>query len=141
MHRLTQTKHPDQKQPQVLVVEDDEDNLIYISHALAMFNYSTITTQDARNTIGLAIKYQPSLIILDIKMPYMSGVDLIQLLKINRLTPRIPVIAVTALARKQEKELILDSGFKGYLIKPFFLDDLKQMIYSFIVDEPFCQID
>ncbi|MEO1005949.1 MAG: response regulator, partial [Cyanobacteria bacterium J06638_38] len=75
----------------------------------------------------------PDLIILDIRMPNLSGIDLFHMLKCDWLTRNIPVIAVTALAKEQEKKLILDVGFKDYLVKPFYLEELRQSISSHIL--------
>ena len=117
-------KHP----PVILVVEDDEDNLLYITNALNLFQYRYITARNAIEGLALAIRHQPDLILLDLKMPHTSGFELIEMLKLNSLTVKIPVIAVTALASTTQKTLILESGFSNYLIKPYFLEDLEQIV-------------
>lgn len=134
MQALTQINRHNNHQPTILVVEDNEDNLLYIYTALALFDCYSITTQDAIKSFSLAQKHQPDLIILDIKMPKLSGIDLIKILKLNWLTCNIPVIAVTALDREEEKELILDAGFSDYLLKPYLLEDLEQIIYTHLLN-------
>lgn len=119
-------------QPKILVVEDNEDNLVYITYALALFKYHYLVTQNAHEGLFLAQEYQPDLIILDIKMPQISGIDLIKMLRSQDKLSQTPVVAVTALATESEKELIFNAGFNGYLVKPYFLDDLKQTICSCI---------
>ncbi|MEM8676451.1 MAG: response regulator [Cyanobacteria bacterium P01_G01_bin.67] len=130
MHRLTSAEVFGKNQSTVLVVEDNEDNLIYLAHALNMFGYNSIATQDSRESLTLALQHQPDLIIFDIKMPNLSGIDLFYMLKCDWPTRHIPVIAVTALAKEQEKKLILDVGFKDYLVKPFYLEELRRSISS-----------
>ena len=137
MQALTRIDRHSNYQPTVLVVEDNEDNLIYISTALALLNCHSIITKDAIKSLSLAQENQPDMIILDIKMPKLSGIDLINLLKLDWLTRNIPVIAVTALAREQEKKLILDAGFNDYLVKPFLIEDLEQIICSHILNYAF----
>lgn len=123
-------KYSNELQLTILVVEDDEDNLIYISSAFALLNCHCISIQDPQKCLALAQKYQPDLIILDIKMPILSGIELIQMLKLNLLTQNIPVIAATALAREKEKRLIMNAGFSHYLLKPFLLEDLEEIVHS-----------
>lgn len=125
-------------QPKVLAVEDDEDNLLYISSALALFNYHCIVAKNATDGLSLAQKYLPDLILLDIVMPYMSGMELIKKLKSNSVTYHIPVIAVTALADEKKKKIILDAGFTDCLVKPYLLDDLEQIICSHILNTALC---
>lgn len=138
MHALVQI---DRKltadKPTILVVENDEDNLIYISQAIALLGYRSITSQDSRNCLDLALRHHPDLIVLDIKMPYLSGIDLVKILRANWLTRNIPVVAVTALTKDRDKELILNVGFKAYLIKPFYLEDFEQIVVSNIAKD-FC---
>ncbi|MEL6786936.1 MAG: response regulator [Cyanobacteria bacterium J06607_15] len=124
----------DQYQPTVLVVEDDEDNLLYISSALALFSCHCINTQDTSICLALAQIYQPDLIVLNVKLPDLDGVDLVRRLKLNPLTQSIPVIAATAMAKAKEKKFILSAGFDNYLLKPFFLENLEQML-GFYVDQ------
>ena len=115
--------------PVVLVVEDDEDNLLYIINALNLFQYKYIAARNAVEGLALATKYQPDLILLDLKMPHTSGFELIKILKLNSLTMKTPVIAVTALATIEQKTLISESGFSDYLIKPYLFngsDKIKQ---------------
>ncbi|MEM8829110.1 MAG: response regulator [Cyanobacteria bacterium P01_G01_bin.19] len=130
-------RKPTADKPTILVVENDEDNLIYISQAIALLGYRSITSQDSRNCLDLVLKHRPDLIILDIKMPYLSGIDLVKMLRANWLTRNIPVVAVTALTKDRDKKLILNVGFKAYLIKPFYLEDFEQIVVSNIAKD-FC---
>ena len=102
--------------------------LLYVINALNLFQYQYITARNAIEGLALATRHQPDLILLDLKMQHTSGFELIEMLKLNSLTVKIPIIAVTALASTTQKTLILESGFSNYLIKPYFLEDLEQIV-------------
>ena len=125
-------------QPTILAIEDDEDNLLYISSALNLFNYRCLTASNAMLGLSIAQRWQPDLILLDVKMPHISGIELVKILKIDWLTRKIPVVAVTALAREKEKRIILDAGFRDYLLKPYLLKELENIICSNITNTSLC---
>ncbi|MDJ0634373.1 MAG: response regulator [Xenococcaceae cyanobacterium MO_188.B29] len=134
MQTCKQTNLYEYPQPTILVVEDDEDNQVYLAYALDMLHYHCLLARDGMTGLDLAKNYLPDLILLDIKMPDFSGFELIKMLKHNLLTCDIPIIAVTALVREQEIKLIFDTGFDGYLAKPYFLEDLEKIISSYILN-------
>ena len=70
-------------------------------------------------------------------MPQVSGFELLEMLKQNLLTQKIPVVAVTALASMEQKKLMIAAGFNNYLIKPYMLEDLRQIILPYISGTPF----
>ncbi|MEL6578339.1 MAG: response regulator [Cyanobacteria bacterium J06621_12] len=135
MQSLTLLNRSKDNQPIVLVAEDDEDNLLYISSAFDLFGYHCISTQDPSVCLSLVQIYQPDLIILDVKLPDLTGVNLVRQLKFDPTTRKIPVIAATTMARAEEKEFILDAGFDNYLLKPFFLENLEQMVCSYLTQQ------
>ncbi len=123
-------KYPSSFNPLILVVEDDEDNQLVLEYAIAMFGWKYIFAVDAIGTIDTAKKRQPDLILLDIVMPDISGLQTARLLKSHAQTKNIPLIAVTGLVGNEKQELIFASGFDGYLSKPYALDDLKKAVVS-----------
>ena len=139
MHTLTSRDSKDPKKPTILVIEDDEDNLIYIFYCLVLFGYYCLTAQNAIEGFSIAQKYQPDLIVLDVRLPKISGLDLVKVLKLNCLTQNIPVIAVTSLARKREQKLILEAGFDAYLTKPYLIEDLERVVCSNILNTTLCK--
>ncbi|MDZ8186130.1 MAG: response regulator [Nostoc sp. ChiSLP02] len=115
-------------QPLILVVEDRDDSLLVISYALEAIGCRFICQKDCTATVLVAKEYQPDLILLDILLPGMSGIDVARHLKQETLTRTIPVVAVTALATPEAREEILEAGFDDYISKPYMLEDLEAMI-------------
>ncbi|GAB4542604.1 MAG: hypothetical protein Tsb0014_35510 [Pleurocapsa sp.] len=117
--------------PLILVVEDEPDNLILISHTLIFLKYNFITTTDGRTALELATNYKIDLILLDLVLPDINGFELVNRLKKAKSTKNIPIIALTALARKQDRDRALSSGCNDYLSKPYLIDDLDRKIRQF----------
>ena len=82
--------------------------------------------------LDLAIKYDIDLVLLDLILPDMSGIDLISLLKHNESTQHVPIVVISALVRKKERDRALVAGCDDYLEKPYFIDDLKQKICQYL---------
>lgn len=111
--------------PLVLVVDDDEDNLLLLEYCLELFNCRFAGNSDGKDLVTIAQTLQPDLILLDIVLPQQSGIELMHQLRDNHQTRSIPVVAVTALARLEDRLRFLAEGFDDYLSKPFLLDDLQ----------------
>lgn len=120
------------EQPLILAVEDHDDSLLLMSYALESLGCRFICQKDSTTTLLVAKDYQPDLILLDILLPNMNGIDVISYLKQEPLTCDIPVVAVTALAGKDDQERILQAGFDGYLCKPYMIEDLETIIRSLL---------
>ena len=118
--------------PIILVVEDEEDNLLYISHALIFLKYNFITATTGRAALDLASKYEIDLVFLDLVLPDVSGFELVSLLRQNKSTQDIPIIAISALVREQERERAMTSGCNDYLSKPYFIDELDRIIRQYL---------
>ncbi|BAZ51156.1 response regulator receiver domain protein [Nostoc sp. NIES-4103] len=122
-----QKKHNSQ-QPLVLAVEDHDDSLLLMSYALESLGCGFICQADSSTTLVVAKEYQPDLIMLDILLPGLSGIDVVRQLKQDSLTYHIPVVAVTALATKEDQQQILMAGFDDYISKPYMIEDLEAII-------------
>ena len=120
------------KAPLILAVEDNEDNLLIIDYIVDSFNCQFIGESDGKRTLQIAKEFQPDLILLDIMLPDLSGFDILQCLKEDSLTRKIPVVAVTALAMKEDEQRIQDAGFDEYITKPFQLEDLEDIIRRYL---------
>ena len=120
------------RQPLILVVEEDEDNLLLISHVLIYFQHSFIVATNAKAAVDIAEEKQPNLILLELLLSQTNGLELIHVLKHGKLTKNIPIVAVTALARKEARSAVLAAGCDDYLIKPYYLNDLDRTIRYFL---------
>ncbi|MEM7717500.1 MAG: response regulator [Cyanobacteria bacterium P01_A01_bin.68] len=119
--------------PLVLVVEDNEDNLVLITYILESLGCKLIVQRDGgEKTVILAKKYHPDLILLDIVLPEVSGIEILKLLKAEPLTRNVPTIAVTALVTEENRENIIRAGFNNCIIKPYLIEELEQMINPYI---------
>ncbi len=131
---IDETK-PTYSQPLILAVEDNDDNLLLISYALESLGCKLICQTDSCSTLVVAKEYQPDLILMDILLPGLSGIDVVGYLKKEPLTWEIPVIAVTALASPEERERILMAGFDDYISKPYMIEDLEALICRVLGDK------
>lgn len=128
-HSLISDAKPQKSQhPLILAVEDNDDNLLLMSYALESLGCKFICQTDSYSTVLVAKEYQPDLIILDILLPTFNGIDVVRYLKRDPLTYHIPVLAVTALATREDRERILLAGFNDYISKPYMLDDLEAVV-------------
>jgi len=109
----------------ILIVEDNPINMKLSSFVLESADYTVITAMDAEIGLTLAREGHPDLILMDIQLPGMDGLQATALLKADEATRRIPVIALTALAMKGDEERIRAAGCDGYIGKPL---DYKNML-------------
>ena len=117
---------------QVLIVEDNVLNMKLFNDLLEAHGYSTLKSSSGLEGFELARNHRPDLILMDIQLPEVSGIDIIKLLKENDDLRRIPVIAITAFAMKGDEERIRDSGCEGYLSKPISVSKFIETVRSFI---------
>lgn len=120
------------KRPLILVVDDNPDNLELLNQILMLLDYSFITAVDGVSTIELTQQHQPDLILLDMMLPDMSGLEVVMQLKQNPLTSAIPIIAVTAMARTEDQERALSVGCVEYIKKPYIVDELELIINRYL---------
>jgi len=123
---------PDNKQKKVMIVEDNELNLKLFNDLLGANGYLTAETRKGEEAVSLALEENPDLIIMDIQLPNMSGIDLIKDIKNNNALKKIPIIAVTAFAMQDDEQKILDAGCEGYLAKPISITSFVEAIKKFI---------
>lgn len=117
------------EKPVILAVDDNLDNLVLLEYQLEGTVSSTIVTATTGNSAFLlAMRLQPDLILLDILLPDIDGFEVVRRLRRCPLTAAIPIIAVTALARSEDRDRILAVGFDAYLSKPYDIDDLEALI-------------
>ena len=114
--------------PRILVVEDNEKNLVLMRDVLSYFGYEVLEARDGLECIDMAVEHCPGLILMDIQMPVMSGVDAMKNLRMRAETREIKILAVTSLAMQGDRERLLGEGFDGYIQKPIDLVELPDIV-------------
>ena len=104
--------------PTILIVEDHADNMVLTVLLLQSAGYAVLSASDAEAGLTMARAERPDLILMDIHLPGMDGLEATALLKRDAATSAIPVIALTALAMKGDEERIRAAGCDGYIAKP-----------------------
>jgi|SRR5579862_9191864 len=112
----------------VLIVEDNAANMKLAVFLLQSAGHVVVSAADAEAGLTLARDEQPGLILMDIQLPGMDGLEATALLKRNEATRAIPVIALTALAMKGDEERIRAAGCDGYIVKPLRYQDFLATI-------------
>ncbi len=121
-----------ERQPLVLIVEDNELNLKLFTDLLQAQGYEVISTRDGMAALDLAREHAPDLILMDIQLPEVSGIDVTKWLKADEELKHIPVIAVTAFAMKGDEEKIRASGCEAYMSKPISVSTFLETIAGFL---------
>jgi two-component system cell cycle response regulator DivK len=111
----------------VLIVEDNEKNLKLVRDILQVKGYETVEATTAEDGIRIAIERTPDLVLMDIQLPGMNGIDALRALRADAATAKIPVIAVTASVMQQDRKLIMDAGFDAYVGKPI---NLREFLHA-----------
>jgi two-component system cell cycle response regulator DivK len=116
----------------ILVVEDNELNMKLFHDLLETRGYNVVQTRNAMEALKLARQHKPDLIIMDIQLPEISGLEVTKWMKEADALKAIPIIAVTAFAMKGDEEKIRESGCEGYIAKPMsvmkFLSTVEQFL-------------
>jgi two-component system cell cycle response regulator DivK len=112
----------------VLIIEDNAANMKLASFLVEKAGHTALAAGDAESGLTLARERHPDLILLDIQLPGMDGMEAIRLLKADESTREISVIALTALAMKGDEERIRNAGFDGYVAKPIRYQELLATI-------------
>ena len=108
----------------ILVVEDNEKNMKLFRDVLSATGYRTLEATNGGEAVDLATEHAPDLVLMDIQMPDVDGVEALRRLRADERTADIPVLAVTAQAMQGDRERFLAEGFDGYLSKPVNVREL-----------------
>jgi two-component system, cell cycle response regulator DivK len=119
----------------VLIVEDNALNMRLFNDLLEASGYETLQCVDGAKAVGLALDARPDLIIMDIQLPEVSGLDITRWLKDDERTANIPVLAVTAFAMRTDEMLVREAGCEGYLSKPIQVRSFLKTVDDLIADE------
>ena len=116
----------------ILIVEDNEKNMKLVRDVLQAKGHATIEAGTGEDGIRLATERKPDLILMDIQLPGINGIEALRVLRANPATATIPAVAVTASVMQQDRKQITEAGFDGYLGKPLnlkeFLDTVRAML-------------
>lgn len=115
----------------VLIVEDNELNMKLFNDLLEAHDYRTIQTRDGIEALDLARQHMPDLILMDIQLPEVSGLEVTKWLKDDDTLKHIPVIAVTAFAMKGDEEKIREGGCEAYISKPISVAHFLETVRRF----------
>lgn len=116
----------------ILIVEDNELNMKLFNDLLQAQGYDTIQTGDGHKVVALVRAERPDLVLMDIQLPEISGLDVTRMLKDDPDLQQIPVVAVTAFAMKGDEEKILQGGCDGYIAKPISVPEFIRSISGFL---------
>jgi two-component system cell cycle response regulator DivK len=116
----------------VLIVEDNDLNMKLFNDLLVAHGYGTLQTRDGVEALALARQHHPDLILMDIQLPEVSGLQVTQWLKSDDDLRMIPVIAVTAFAMKGDEEKIRDGGCEAYIAKPISVASFIKTVERFL---------
>ncbi len=116
----------------ILIVEDHELNMRLWNDVLEAQGYALLKTAFGVEAVGIARDRQPDLILLDIRLPDISGFDVAQRLKADEITRSIPVIALTAFASTEHQRQALQSGCDGYISKPVDVVNFLQTVKTWL---------
>lgn len=118
----------------VLVVEDNELNMKLFCDLLDAFGFETVQSRDGLKAVDLARAHKPDLIIMDIQLPEVSGLDLTRWIKDDAAIKHVPIMAVTAFAMRQDERLVREAGCEAYMSKPIqmsaFISEVKRLTGS-----------
>jgi two-component system cell cycle response regulator DivK len=116
----------------ILIVEDNELNMKLLNDVLEAYGYEVIQAREGRTALPLARQHQPDLILMDIQLPDISGLEAVRQLKEDEATRAIPIIAVTAFAMAGDERKTLESGCDAYVAKPIMLRPFLETVERFI---------
>ena len=118
----------------VLIVEDNELNMKLFNDLLEAHGYATVQTRSGVEAVGLARQHRPNLILMDIQLPEVSGLQVTQWLKDDPELAHIPIVAITAFAMKGDEEKIRQGGCEAYLSKPISVVKFLETVRNYIGD-------
>ncbi len=116
----------------VLIVEDNELNMKLFHDLLEAHGYATLQTKDGMEALTLAREHKPDLILMDIQLPEVSGLEVTKWIKEDENLRSIPVVAVTAFAMKGDEEKIREGGCEAYVAKPISVESFINTVKEFL---------
>ena len=116
----------------ILIVEDNDKNLKLTRDLLRFHGFETIEATSAEDGITLARERRPRLVLMDIQLPGMDGVDALRELRRDAATAKIPVVALTASVMKEDRERFDKAGFDGFITKPISVKEFPDQVRGYM---------
>ena len=116
----------------ILIVEDNDLNMKLFNDLLQAHGYDTLQTKDGLEAVTMVRENRPDLVLMDIQLPEISGLEVTRMIKADNQTKDIPVIAVTAFAMKGDEERIREGGCEGYIAKPISVPTFLETVAKFL---------
>ena len=119
----------------ILIVEDEPRNMKLMRDLLQRFGYETIEAVDGEQGVELAKVAKPDLILMDIMMPKMDGLEATRIIKTDIITKHIPIIALTSYAMKGDRERTIEAGCDMYIAKPVDILEVLKAIKHYLAEK------
>jgi two-component system cell cycle response regulator DivK len=120
----------------ILIVEDNENNRMLVRDVLESRGYRTAETDTGEEGVRLAHTLRPALILMDIQLPGMNGMDALKLLRTDAATRDIPAMAITASAMTHDRQKIMAAGFDAYQTKPINVREFVEAVRVILAERP-----
>lgn len=128
-YRLERSKP---RRPLILVVDNDRDNLLFASYVIQALGIDYLITDDSQKCLELVHEHHPDMILLDIVMPKLDGLEITRSIRKDRQISHISIVAVTGLTKPEDKTQLLAAGCDDYLRKPYLIEELETKIYKYL---------
>jgi two-component system, cell cycle response regulator DivK len=112
----------------ILIVEDNDKNMKLVRDVLQVDGYTTLEAVTGEDGVALAQQRKPDLILMDIQLPGINGIEALRILRADPATAPIPIIAVTASVMQQDRKMITEAGFDAYVGKPLNLKEFREAV-------------
>jgi two-component system cell cycle response regulator DivK len=116
----------------ILVVEDNEKNMKLFCDVLQVKGYRTLEATSGERAVEVALSEHPALVLMDVQLPGIDGVEALTRLRSDERTASIPVLALTAQAMQHDRQRFLDAGFDGYISKPVDIVELVRLVQEHV---------
>jgi two-component system, cell cycle response regulator DivK len=120
----------------ILIVEDNEKNMKLVRDILQAKGHSTLEAVTGEEGVKLAQDRKPDLVLMDIQLPGMNGIEALKVLRANATTQQIPIVAITASVMQQDKQHVMDAGFDGFIEKPINLKEFLATVQGALGPRP-----
>jgi len=116
----------------ILIVDDNENNRKLAKDVLEFAGFTTLEAAGGVEGVALAIERRPDLVLMDIRMPDLSGTEALKLLREDSRTTEIPIVALTSSTMRGDEERFIAEGFDGYLAKPITVREFPDQVRGFL---------